>query len=449
MPGNGRVGAARVDREHVADARLGARDLDALEQHRVVARLELQVVADVHRRDGDAELLPELRAQRADALDQLAALLAVDQRHQLVADLELEHVERRRQRRARRRVAGLARLGRVPGRAARLLRRLGRDGAAHRVGDAAHRAREDQERQRRQARQDREADQDHRHRAEHARVEQQLRGDLAAEVGARRGTGHDDARRGRDQQRRHLRHQAVADGQGGVDLGRVLQRQAALHHADHEAAEDVDAGDQQPGDRVAAHELAGTVHRAVEVRLGLDRAPALARLALRQEPGVELGVDRQLLARHRVQGEARRHLGDAAGALGDDDEVDHHQDEEDHRPDDVAAADHEVAERLDDVAGRTRPLGAVTQDEPRRGDVQREPEQRQDQQHRREGRELERPQRVDRQQQDHQGERDVEREEEVEDPGRHRDHHQHDDDHEGDRQQHLAARHETLQPACR
>ena len=55
-------------------------------------------------------------------------------------------------------------------------------------------------------------------------------------------------------------------------------------------------------------------------RIGPDAAPA--RVVLADQPGVEVGVDRHLLAGHRVQGESGAHLGDALGALGDDDEVD-------------------------------------------------------------------------------------------------------------------------------
>ena len=60
--------------------------------------------------------------------------------------------------------------------------------------------------------------------------------------------------------------------------------------------------------------------------------------------GLQVGVDGHLLARHRVQGEARGDFGDAAGAVGDDHELDDDQDQEDDDADDEVAADHEVAE---------------------------------------------------------------------------------------------------------
>jgi hypothetical protein len=81
-------------------------------------------------------------------------------------------------------------------------------------------------------------------------------------------------------------------------------------------------------------------------------------VGLVDDPGVELGIDRHLLAGQGVQGEPRAHLGDAARALGDDDEVDHDQDDEHHRADDVVALDDEVPERLDDLRRRSRGSGS-------------------------------------------------------------------------------------------
>ena len=107
--------------------------------------------------------------------------------------------------------------------------------------------------------------------------------------------------------------------------------------------------------------------------------------------GVEIGVDRHLLAGDGIEGEAGADLGDARGALGDDHEVDGDQDHEDDGADDEVAAHDEAGEAGDDMAGGGVALGAVGQDEPRRGDVERQPQQRRDQQHGREGREIERP----------------------------------------------------------
>ena len=187
------------------------------------------------------------------------------------------------------------------------------------------------------------------------------------------GRGHardDDGDRHREQQRRDLRDQAVADGQQRVGAAGVGERHAVLRGADDDAAEHVDEHDQDAGDGIAAHELAGAVHRAVEVRFLAHLLAAHDGLVLGDEAGVQIGVDRHLLAGHGIQGEARADFRDAAGALGDHDEVDDHEDGEHDDADGVVAADHELAERLDDVARGMRAGVAVEQHDARRGDVQ-------------------------------------------------------------------------------
>jgi len=80
----------------------------------------------------------------------------------------------------------------------------------------------------------------------------------------------------------------------------VAQLHLELHDADDEAADDVDRHDDDGGDRVALDELRGAVHRAVEISFLLDGAATRPRGFLVDRPRVHLGVDRHLLARHRV-----------------------------------------------------------------------------------------------------------------------------------------------------
>ena len=220
-----------------------------------------------------------------------------------------------------------------------------------------------------------------------------------------------------------------------------------LQQPDREAADHVDGEDQHRGDRVAADELRRTVHRTVEVRLLRDLLAAAARLLVVDRAGVELGVDRHLLAGHRIEREARRHLGDPAGTLGHDDEVDHRQDREHDDADREVAADQEVRERLDDLARGVRTGVPVHQHRTRRGHVERQPQHRRQQQHRRERREVERLDGVRGDQQHDQRDRDVEREEHVEQERRQRQHQhrqQHDDQHRcGER---LRRRHRERHP---
>ena len=238
------------------------------------------------------------------------------------------------------------------------------------------------------------------------------------------GAGDEDAGGDRDQQRRDLRAEAVADRQQREVVAGLGERHALLDDADDDAAEQVDAGDQDAGHRVALDELRRTVHRAVEVGLLGDLRAALARLLVGDLAGVEVGVDRHLLAGHGVEGEARADLGHAAGAVRDDDELDDDQDQEDDEADDDVAADDEVAERLDHVA-----RVAVEQDQTRHGHVDRQAEERRQQQDRRERREVQRARHVHRRDDDHQRRRDVQRDEEVEQHRRQRDdQHRHDQD---------------------
>ena len=57
------------------------------------------------------------------------------------------------------------------------------------------------------------------------------------------------------------------------------------------------------GERIALREAGGAVHRSAELGLARDVFAALAGLLLGDEAGVEVGVDRHLLAGHRVEGE--------------------------------------------------------------------------------------------------------------------------------------------------
>ena len=76
------------------------------------------------------------------------------------------------------------------------------------------------------------------------------------------------------------------------------------------------------------HRLDVLVRQQVFVVLVID-LHVLAGFVLVDDAGRKVSVDRHLLARHGVEGEARRDLGDAARALGDDDEVDDDEDDED------------------------------------------------------------------------------------------------------------------------
>ena len=237
----------------------------------------------------------------------------------------------------------------------------------------------------------------------------------------------EQARAERHDQGRELADQAVADRELRERAGRLPDRPAELHHADEQPAEHVDGRDDDARDGVAADELAGTVHRPVKVGLARHVLAALPGLLLVDRAGVQVGVDRHLLARHRVEGEPRRDLADPRAALGDDDELDDEDDQEDHDAHRQVAGRHELAERLHHLArGAHRGLGrrravAGGQDQSRRGDVQDEPEDRDRQQQRRQDGELERAFDVDRRHENHHGDREIQDQQQVEQVRRQRD----------------------------
>jgi hypothetical protein len=167
---------------------------------------------------------------------------------------------------------------------------------------------------------------------------------------------------------------AVADGEQGEGPERRRPVHAQLSDADDPARQYVDQQDDDARDRVALHELAGAVHRAVESGLFLEvLAPSLC-LILIDQAHIKIGVDAHLLARHRIEHEACRHFRDALGARRHHHILDDDQDEEDDEADDVASAHREGADRVDDVA-----CVGVGEDEAGRGDVERQPKQGRDQ----------------------------------------------------------------------
>src|SRR5690348_9611929 len=137
-----------------------------------------------------------------------------------------------------------------------------------------------------------------------------------------------------------------------------------LSNSDDEPGEDVDDADDERRDDIAFDEFHRAIHRAEELRFARERASTAARLGAVDRAGSELGVDRHLLAGHRVEDEARRDLGHALRAFGDDDELDERQNQKDDASDDVVAANDEIAERANDLAG----VG-LKQDEARARDV--------------------------------------------------------------------------------
>ncbi len=411
--------AARVQRQFAVGVDIGGSYRHAMHQHPVAVGRQFQVVADVHGRDQEAHVLGQLAAHALDARHQLAALVGIHQRDQPVTHFQSQRIDR-----AQFVPAQLG--GWRGGRAAEGIQRAGFSGSRGRIGrrclalavqlpgneaeDRGQRQESDVGHARHQADQAEDAGGDR----QGAVLAKHLAGHGLGHVLRARGAGDQHRHGAGDQQRRQLRHQAVTDGQQGVGGGGIAERHAMLQHAHGQATEHVDEQDQDAGDGVAADELAGAVHRTVEVGFLANLFTTGLGFFTRQQTGVQVGVDGHLLAGHGVEDEARGHFRDAPGALGDDHEVDDGQDGEDHDAHGVVAADDEFTEGGDDLAGRLVAVLAVQQDDAGGGHVQRQPQHGGDQQHDREDREVQRPLHVDDRQQHHQRDGDVEGEQCIE-----------------------------------
>ncbi len=330
-------------------------------------RLEIQVVPQPDQWNHQAELLGELPAQGTDAVEDRVAPARIDHADQAHTDVDgnAVHVEQV--------LHGL--LVRFLLRRGRLLR-PGFLGFACHPPDQRDAAGQSEKLDHRHSRHERHGGDNHGGGHQGLAGLEELSGKVLSDAVARRDFGDQKARADGDDDRGDLADQAVADGENRIGSERIGDAHAAgIAHGD--AADEVDGGDEQAGHGVAPDELAGAVHRPVELALLDDLGAPLVRLGLRDGAGVQVGVDGHLLAGHGVEGEAGGDFADALGALGDDDELDDDEDQEDHEPDHEAAAGDEAAERLNDSA-----RVALQQDQPGRGDIQGQPEQRDEQQQR-------------------------------------------------------------------
>ena len=134
-----------------------------------------------------------------------------------------------------------------------------------------------------------------------------------------------------------------------------------LTNANRQAAHDVDDQNQEAGHGVTAHELGSTVHGAEEIRLLSQLFTTFFGGFLVDHTGIQVGVDRHLLAGHGIQGETCIDLGNAACTLGHHKEVHDHQDDKNDETHDIVAADHELAKGRNHLARGISALMAVDQ----------------------------------------------------------------------------------------
>ena len=218
--------------------------------------------------------------------------------------------------------------------------------------------------QQRKARQKADAEQQQSRHVKRLGEVRQLVKDRLVRRAARAAFGHDQTGRQRHHQRRNLAHQPVPDGQRGKDVKGIAHAHAALHDTDQDATNDIDQRDNQPRHRIAAHEFRGTVHRAEERAFVFQFLTAAPRLVFVDQPCAHIGINRHLLAGHRIQREAGGDFGDTGRTLCNHDEVDDDQDGKDHHSDDEVARHDELGETLDHIARGVHTRVPFAEDQP-------------------------------------------------------------------------------------
>ena len=183
-------------------------------------------------------------------------------------------------------------------------------------------------------------------------------------------TGHRDGRARGEQQRRDLRDKPIANRQRGVLVDRDREALAVPQETEERAGNEVDESDEEPHERVSADKADGAIHRPLPVRLIEQRRPPAVEFGRVEPARLRLLVDGEHAHGERVEGKAGGHLCNAGAPLVDDHPLhqrDHRVEEQAYRP---RAIRQEPSHRLHHHTGIT-----TRKDEPRRGDVEREPEE--------------------------------------------------------------------------
>jgi hypothetical protein len=171
-------------------------------------------------------------------------------------------------------------------------------------------------------------------------------------------------------------YQAVTDGENGVGLQGLAQRNSQLEDADQKPGDDVDSGDQYRSQGVPLVEPGRTIHGAIELRFMSNLLAPGPRLGLINDSGIQVGINCHLLAGQRIEREARRNFCGPDRTMADHQILNSNQRREQHQPDHVVSADNKLAERLNDVPGRGRAFVSMQKNSAAGGEIQRQPEQR-------------------------------------------------------------------------
>ena len=163
-----------------------------------------------------------------------------------------------------------------------------------------------------------------------------------AETVLRRGARDQNTRRRGGDQRRDLRHQTIADRQQREPLQRLRHRHVFLHDTDREPTYDIDQRDENRSHRITLSESDGAIHGAVEFGFLADLHPPFAGFLLIDDSSVQVGINRKLLARQRVQRESGSDFRNTNRAVIDHDVLDYDQNQENDDSNCVVPADNEL-----------------------------------------------------------------------------------------------------------
>ncbi|MNS52924.1 hypothetical protein D3C72_856630 [compost metagenome] len=366
---------AWVNRQPASRVGIAAANLHAFHQNAIACRWQVHVVADVNHRRQEAHILSEFFTDTANAPEQFAVLLEIDHRYQTITHFHSE---------------GIFQLDIIPRGFNRLIivRHFNRRRLCDRFGIASAQppgqteqcSGKQQEDEVWHARHQTQQAKHRRRQHQHVWIGEQLADHLLANVFVGTHAGHNNARCGRDNEGWDLRHQAVTDSQQRIAFRRMAHVHAVLENTHQQAADNVDNHDQDTGDGIAANELTRTVHRTVEISFLGHVGAAFFRFIFANQPGIQIGVNGHLFARHPVQHETCANFGDTARTFGDNHKVDDNEDHEHHDTDSKVTANEEVTKGLNHFT-RRRPAGmSVHQNDTRGRDVQRQAQQRREQQ---------------------------------------------------------------------
>ena len=153
-----------------------------------------------------------------------------------------------------------------------------------------------------------------------------------------------------------------------------------LENADQKAGNDIDSCNENAGDGITLRKPRSSVHGSKKFCFFGQIASANPGLFLIDQTRTQVRVNRHLFSGQGIQCESGRDFRYADRAVVNDDVLNRNQHEKNNHADYVVSPDYKVSESLNDFSGCGGTRVAVHQDQTCRGDIQREPKQRKQEQ---------------------------------------------------------------------